>query len=123
MLRLRIISILNSLINVLLSVIAFFLTMRILFLFFSANPSTPVVSWILEISSFLMIPFAGMVRNLSVSTGILDIVALITLTVYVLIGYLVMAVLNSVWNETIVDEEEIEAHTGHTALAHHYHDR
>lgn len=107
-----------NLINIVLSIIAFFLGMRILLLFFSANPSTPVVSWILSVSSFLMIPFRGIVKNLNFTTGILDLVALITLLVYLVIGYLLISLVNSVWLGSN-DEETIERE--HSTLAHYHH--
>ncbi len=104
----------KALTNAILSVIAFFLLLRVLFLFFSLNPTTPFVAWILNISGFLMIPFAGIVPNLKVITGILDIVALITLLVYLLVGYLLVSLLESLVEPEIVERE-------HESIA-HYHD-
>lgn len=99
----------------LLTVTVFFLILRVILRFFSANPTTPFVEWILSISSFLIRPFAGIVPNVVTQTGVLDVVALISLIVYLIAGYFLLNILEGLTTRTdIVDEE-------YPTIA-HYHD-
>lgn len=108
---LRIYEAFKGLINIFLGLIAFFLVLRIIVRLFSANPQTPFVEWVLKVSEFLMTPFNALVPDVWVQTGILDIVAIITLAVYLLLGYLLLSVLQGLINPKIIDE-----------YATHYHD-
>ncbi len=114
--NLRLYQLLRTLINVVLSLVTFFLVSRIVLRFFSTNPQTPVVAWITNISSFLMAPFANIVPNLSTQFGVLDTVAIITLLAYLIIGYLVLSFIEGL----IVSEDEIIESDGYTSA--HYHD-
>lgn len=111
---LRVYELVRTIINAILAIVAFFLMLRIVFLLFSVNQATPFVSWILSVSGFLIAPFAGIVPNLGLATGVVDIVALISLLAYFLVGYLIISLLHSLL-ETRITEEEHEATT-------HYHD-
>ncbi len=93
---LRIYELLQRLINLGVAVIAFFLLLRVFFLFFSVNPTTPFVSWIMSVSSFLISPFAQIVPNITTQTGVLDIVAMVTLLIYLVVGYLLLNLIQAV---------------------------
>lgn len=111
----RFYDLLRSAINIFLGIISFFLLFRILFLLFSANQATPLVAWVLNVSSFFMTPFAGILPDIRVSGGILDMVAVVTLLAYLLLGYLVLSLIqNLVDQEIAVREEE------HSASMHYH---
>lgn len=95
----------KTLINMVLALISFFLVLRIILKFFSTNPQTPFVQWIFAVSDFLMAPFAGIVPNLSTQTGILDVVAIITLVVYLMAGYALLSLIQGLIESQIVEEE------------------
>lgn len=85
-------------------VITVLLLLRIVFLLFSVNAATPFVSWILAASSFLMSPFFGIVPNIPAPTGVLDVVAVIALFAYLLLGYLLSALIQELARPTIREE-------------------
>lgn len=101
----RIYELLRSIINAVMAIIAFFLLMRIILLFFSASQGTPFVSWVMSVSGVLISPFAGIVPNPFVSTGILDIVSIITLFAYLIIGYILLSILQGLSEPQIMEEE------------------
>ncbi len=115
----RLYQLLKTLINLVLSVVMFFLVTRLVLRFFGANPSTPFVQWIFNISNFLMFPFANIVPNVVTQTGILDMVAIITLLAYLIIGYLILGAIESSTQTAEVIEEEEEYEYPKVA---HYHD-
>lgn len=104
----------NHTLNFILGVVTLLLLFRVLFLFFSINQATPFVAWILHLSNFLVAPFVGIVPNLAVSTGVLDVVALIAVVFYSLLGYLLSSLLNELAHPHLIIEE-------HETVA-HYHD-
>ena len=93
------------LVDMVMALIAFVLGMRIVFQLIQANPATPFVGFINRVSSFLMYPFQGMFPGLQITEfGTLDIVALITLLAYSLIGYLVILGIRSLVRPAVHDE-------------------
>ncbi len=104
---------LKSLINGVLLIISFFLVLTVLFLAFSANQGTPMVAWVLAVGGALSAPFVGIAPNLPIGTGVLDTVAIVALVLYLLIGYLVLAVVDSLTNRTL---------RSHYTTTAHYHD-
>lgn len=104
---------LRAIINGILLVVSFFLVLRVLFLFFSANQATPLVAWVLAVGASLDSPFAGIAPNLTVRTGVLDIVSIVSLILYLLIGYVLLAVVAGLSEQSLETE-----HRG----AVHYHD-
>lgn len=92
-------------VNLALGVATFFLGFRIIFELFAANPGTPFVAWVYNVSSRLMSPFAGIFPNLSLGGGaIFDIVALLTLIVYAVLAQLVIALIDAATAPAITDE-------------------
>lgn len=112
--RLRVYSLMSIVINTFLAIVSGFLLFRVLFLAFSINQSTPVVRWIMQVSSFLMTPFAGIVPNLAVQSGVVDFVALISLVIYLIAGYILMSILSG-----LVEPESAE---GESEAIAHYHE-
>ncbi len=93
----RIRTLLSVVVDLIMAVIAFFLGMRVIFELFSANPATPFVNWIYGVSGGLMTPFANLFPNLAIpGLGFLDIVALVTLLAYAVVGYIALAIIRSV---------------------------
>lgn len=89
------------LLNLFLAIVGFFLILRILLRLLSANPGTPFVGWVYDISLTLMSPFRGIFVNPVVSTvtgqqAVFDIVALVAFIFYSLLVYFLIALVDSV---------------------------
>lgn len=100
--------VLARIINGILAIIVFFLGFRILFQLFSANPNTPFVAWVYDISRVILAPFSGIFPSQSVGQGVLDLPALIALIVYALLAQIVIALLGG-----IVRSRHTVIHTDH----------
>jgi hypothetical protein len=83
------------LLDLVMAVLAFFLGLRIVFRLFDANPQTPFVNWIYRTSDNLVFPFSGIFPNLNLGTGAFDVVAVIALLAYLVLLYLVIAVVDT----------------------------
>lgn len=98
-------------INLGLGVVTFFLGFKILFELFNANPNTPFVAWIYNVSSGMMAPFSGIFPNLNLGGGsTFDIVALLTLIAYAVIAQILTAIVDSVTTGAITEEVETTRH-------------
>jgi hypothetical protein len=100
-------SLLVYLLDLVIAVVAFFIGLRIVFRLFNANPATPFVAWINAISEGLIAPFSGILPNLDLGVGVLDIVAIVALIAYMLIAYVVMSIISGIMTPraTIHDRE------------------
>ncbi len=96
---LRLYTLLANLINSILMIVGAFLGLRFILELVSANPSTPFVAWIYSISEMFIYPFRGIVPNVSAGIGILDIVAIIALVAYSILGYILISLLRSVTSD------------------------
>lgn len=85
----------SDLINLVLGGIAFFLIARILLRLFNANPATPFVAFINDVSGFLILPFRGIFRQPTIEGTTLDISAIVALVIYAIIAYLVSALIST----------------------------
>lgn len=112
--NLRLYELLKTIVNMVLSVITFFLVTRIVLRFFSTNPSTPFVGWVFDISSFLMQPFANIAPNIITQTGVLDIVATVSLLAYLIAGYFLLSLIERLMVPEVIEEDD-------SAIV-HYHD-
>lgn len=93
------------LVDAVMAFIAFVLGMRIIFQLVKANPATPFVGFINIVSGYLMYPFQGMFPGLQISEfATLDLVALITLLAYSIIGYLIIMVIRMIFKPTVHEE-------------------
>lgn len=90
------------LLDLVMAVLAFFLGLRIVFKLFDANPATPFVNWIYRVSESLVFPFSGIFPNLNLGTGAFDVVAVIALLAYLVVLYLVIAVIDAAFR-TVAD--------------------
>lgn len=83
------------------------LSFRVLFLLFSANPNTPFVNWVYDVSSQFMKPFRGIFPTKPVAeTGYLDISALFSLLMYSILGAVVKGIMDRLdTSETLVTQE------------------
>lgn len=64
--------------------------LRIIFQLFGANPSTPFVNWLYEVSRTLLYPFQGIFPSPVLRGGfVLDMSAIVALLIYALVAYLI----------------------------------
>lgn len=84
--------VLTKIINFTLGLVGLFIGTRIILQFFAANPAAPIVSWIYGVSGFFIAPFRGIFPNVQTGQGILDIVAIIALSGYILFAFLLTEV-------------------------------
>lgn len=83
-------SILLYFINFVFGIIEIFLGLRLIFLLLGANPNTPFINFIYEISTTLLTPFQGIFPSPVFSGGfVLDISTLVAMLIYALINYLI----------------------------------
>ncbi|MFA6973843.1 MAG: YggT family protein [Parcubacteria group bacterium] len=84
--------IVRTLVNIIVAVIEFLLSLRFAFKFFAVNPSTPFVAWLYGATAPLVNPFARILPDLRLGEFVVDFATLIALIVYVLIGYLILRI-------------------------------
>ncbi len=78
------------LIDLIFGIIEFVIGLRILFELFSANASSPIVSWLYAVSRTLLYPFQGIFPSPVLSGGfILDMSAIVALLAYALLAYFI----------------------------------
>lgn len=93
--------IINSIANIALAVITFFLGLRILLRLFNANSATPFVAWIYSVSQGLIYPFRGIFPNLAIgNNAVFDLPAFIALVAYAVLVYFIMALIRAVARPT-----------------------
>lgn len=101
-----------GLIDLTLAVVSFFIGFRILFKFFTANPQTPFVAWVYQVSETFIYPFNGIFPNLQIQAGaVFDIAAIISLLSYILLTYLIISLVDGIFNAI---EERRHLRQGHT---------
>lgn len=88
--------IVRTLVNIVVAVIEFLLSLRFVFKFFTVNPSTPFVAWLYDATVPLVSPFARILPDLKLGEFVVDFATLIALIVYVLIGYLILRIFSYV---------------------------
>lgn len=77
-------------INFVFGLIELLIGLRIIFLLLGANPNTPFISWIYDVTTTLLTPFQGIFPSPVFNGGfVLDISALVAMLVYALINYLI----------------------------------
>lgn len=75
-----------TILNILSAFIALILAARIISLFVGANPSTPAIIWINNISSFFLYPFMGLFQPIVLgSNSVIDVTAIVALLIYAII--------------------------------------
>lgn len=84
----------HSIVNIILVIVEFLLTLRFIFIFFQLNPHTPFVSWIYGNTELLVSPFARILPNWYLGSLVVDFTTLAALLVYSLIGYLILEIVS-----------------------------
>ncbi|MFA5962057.1 MAG: YggT family protein [Parcubacteria group bacterium] len=84
----------RTIVNIIVGVIEFLLSLRFIFKFFAVNSSTPFVAWLYGSTASLVAPFARILPNLNIGGFVIDITTLVALIVYALAGYLLMEILS-----------------------------
>ena len=79
-----------NLIWVFTSAVEALLGFRLLLKLISANPNSQFAAWIYQASSIFKAPFSGLVADIQVGTGVLEISTLIAMLVYTVITWLLI---------------------------------
>ncbi|HVZ67804.1 MAG TPA: YggT family protein [Patescibacteria group bacterium] len=104
--------ILVRVINIIGSIVGFFIAVRILLRLLSANASTPIVSWIYSVSGNLVYPFNGIFRDVSVrGAGTLDLSALVALFAYAILFTVIISLINSVALPLVHEDDAGHVHS------------
>lgn len=103
--------ILLQILNFIFGIIGLSLGLRIVLKLFAASAQAPAIDWLYDVTDNLLFPFQGVFPNISVGTsGVLDVVALIGLTAYSIVFYIIAGVVRSVVYSHSVAEEEHAVH-------------
>lgn len=76
--------------SLIIGAIEFFLGLRFFLRLFGANPKTPFVNWIYDMSAPLVAPFRGIFPASRIEGFVFDFTTLFALFVYVFLGYLIL---------------------------------
>jgi uncharacterized protein YggT (Ycf19 family) len=98
--------IVRTLVNIIVGIIEFLLSLRFIFKFFVVNISTPFVAWIYGVTAPLVSPFARILPDLKLGRFVVDFATLVALVVYVLIGYLILEIFSYVGPRYYTDYRE-----------------
>lgn len=88
--------IVRTIVNIIVGIIEFLLSLRFIFKFFVVNVGTPFVAWVYGVTAGLTSPFARIVPDLKLGGFVVDFTTLVALIVYVLIGYLILEIFSYV---------------------------
>ncbi|PJA87095.1 MAG: hypothetical protein CO141_01270 [Candidatus Moranbacteria bacterium CG_4_9_14_3_um_filter_42_9] len=84
--------IVRTIVNIVVGIIEFLLSLRFVFKFFVVNAGTPFVAWLYSVTAPLVSPFAGIAPSLKLGRFVVDFSTLVALVVYVLVGYLILQI-------------------------------
>ncbi len=91
-----------SLLNFVVALAEILLGLRILLRLLAANPATPFVNWIYDMSEPLLAPFANMFPSPTLEEGaVLDFSAIFAVIIYALIGYLLVELVNTIEQRSV----------------------
>lgn len=79
-----------AILDIVLATITLFLGVRIILKLVTANPETPIVSWIYSLTDGLIYPFQNIFPSVQTGTGIFDVTAIITMVAYILVFYVII---------------------------------
>ena len=75
---------------------------RLALKFFDANPASQFVSWIYQITSSFLGPFAGAFPSESIGGGsVVDVVAILAMIAYAVFGWIVIKLLLFIFNSAV----------------------
>lgn len=90
---------LETLINLIIGIIEFFLGFRFLFRLFGASPSAPFVSWLYATTEPLLNPFRGMFPAPRIEGGfVIEFTTLVALLLYMFAGYILLELVYAIRN-------------------------
>ena len=99
--------IIGTLVNIIVGVIEFLLSLRFVFKFFVVNASAPFVAWLYGATASLVAPFARILPDFKAGNFVVDVTTLVALIVYVLIGYLILQIFSYVGPGYYRDDREL----------------
>lgn len=88
--------IIRTLVNVVVGIIEFLLSLRFVFKFFEVNPNTPFVAWLYGATAGLVSPFVKILPDLKLGGFVIDFTTLVALIVYIMVGYLILQIFSYV---------------------------
>ncbi|MEX2515207.1 MAG: YggT family protein [Candidatus Paceibacterota bacterium] len=91
-------NIINSVINIILTIVEGLLLFRLILKLLAADSSAIFTRWIYETSQPLLAPFEGMFPTVVESGIALEMSTLFAIMVYALLGYLLIAIVDTVYN-------------------------
>ncbi|MET3683885.1 uncharacterized protein YggT (Ycf19 family) [Alkalibacillus flavidus] len=95
----RVITIINQLINIIVWVIQAILGLRIILKLFGASETAPFVEWIYQWSEPLLYPFAGIFPSTVLDgTYVIEFSAIFAFIVYTMLGYFISAIILGLGN-------------------------
>lgn len=105
----------TMLLNIAIGIISFFLGLRIILQLLGANPLTPFVTWIYNVSEGLMTPFRGIFPSATITNNsIFDVAGFVALVVYALIFYFIISLINILFQSVegrttrrVITEDEV----------------
>jgi len=101
-------SVLLTILNVLSAIIAIILGGRILFALVGANPSSPVVTWVNNISQTFLYPFSGLFQSIILnSRSAIDVTAIVALLVYALLFSFLYRLIYYLTHSTTISDTEV----------------
>ena len=96
---------LGKLVDVFIGIAVVILSLRVLFRLVDANPGAAFVDWIYATSGALMAPFRGIFPSEELGRGIvLDVSAIFAIIMYLIIGFLLLALVDMVPRDDRVDD-------------------
>lgn len=100
------------LISLIFALIEFVIVLRIVLKLLGANPSTPFVNWVNEISNVFIYPFQGIFPSLVLPGGFaLETSAIIALIAYAIIAFIIIEAISFISNRSTT-------YTGRTRVIH-----
>lgn len=93
-------ALLKSFVNVIVGIVTVILGLRFIFRLFAANPDNGLVEWVYNSSAEIMGPFRGIFPTATVEGSVVDFPALFAIFIYMLIGFFVVYIIDSLANST-----------------------
>lgn len=90
----QLVSFIARIVNIVSLAIVLFLFTRIVLRLFGASASSPFVSWIYNVSGFLITPFRGILPTTGAGQFSIDTPAIVALVMYVVISYVIIYLLS-----------------------------
>lgn len=86
---------LKSFVNLIVGIVVVILGLRFIFRLFAANAGNGLVEWVYNSSAEIMSPFRGIFPTATVDGSVIDFPALFAIFIYMLIGFFVIYIIDS----------------------------